>query len=111
MSGPLFRAMSVRDGAVLVQFDHADTGLMAGKIASPGKPAEAANATLNGFELCGEDGKWHPAKATIEEKNLLVVSDLVKTPVAVRYAYTNAPAASLVNAAGLPAAPFRTDDW
>ena len=54
---------------------------------------------------------FHAATVRIDGTSVLVNSPEVPAPVAVRYAFTNAPTVSLVNAAGLPAAPFRTDDW
>jgi sialate O-acetylesterase len=64
-----------------------------------------------GFEIAGPDRVFHPASAKIEGSSVLVSSPVVAEPVAVRHAFTNAPRVSLFNAAGLPAAPFRTDDW
>jgi len=88
-----------RDGAVMrLRFSYA-TGL---KSRSP---------EVTGFELAGADRVFHAATAKIDGITVVVSSPAVTEPVAVRYAYTNAPDASLVNAAGLPAAPFRTDDW
>jgi sialate O-acetylesterase len=65
----------------------------------------------SGFELAGEDREFHPAGAVIEGDTLLVESPSVPAPVAVRYAWRNAPSAGLFNHEGLPAAPFRSDDW
>jgi sialate O-acetylesterase len=98
-SGPRY-ASAQREGAALrVHFDHAATGLI-----SERTPPRA-------FELAGVDRKFHPATATIERDTVLVTSPAVPDPVAVRYAWTNAPDANLFNGAGLPAAPFRSDDW
>lgn len=66
---------------------------------------------LKGFELAGEDQEFHPAEARIEGKSVLVISDAVSEPVAVRYAWYDAPLAGLFNNEGLPAVPFRTDTW
>jgi sialate O-acetylesterase len=64
------------------------------------------------FEIAGADKKWHYAKAEIVNDKIKVWSDAVKAPVAVRYAWTDAPVdANIFNAAGFPLAPFRTDDW
>jgi sialate O-acetylesterase len=60
-----------------------------------------------GFELAGADGAWHPATARIEGRTVLVTAPAAPSPVAVRYAWKNAPEAGLFNEAGLPAAPFR----
>ncbi len=97
-SGPLFES-AVREGSALrVKFTHA-TGL-ALRVTPP-----------TGFEVAGADKIFHPATARIESKSIAVSTPEVPEPVAVRYAWTNSPAASLYNSAGLPAAPFRSDSW
>ena len=69
--------------------------------------------TLTGFEVAGADRVFHPATARIEKGKgrLIVTCDAVAEPVAVRYAWANNPVCNLYNGAGLPAGPFRTDDW
>ena len=64
-----------------------------------------------GLEIAGEDRKFVRAQATMEGDTLLVSSSSVAHPVAVRYAWAMNPSCNLYNRAGLPAAPFRTDDW
>ena len=68
---------------------------------------------LAGFEVAGADRVFHPATARIEQNKgrLIVTSDEVETPVAVRYAFRNYAEASLFNTCGIPAPSFRTDDW
>lgn len=66
---------------------------------------------LGGFELAGADKVFKPAEAKIENDTVLVTSADVAEPVAVRYAWRNAPLAGLFNQEGLPAVPFRTDTW
>jgi sialate O-acetylesterase len=74
--------------------------------------AARGDGPLKGFAVAGEDHQWHWADAKVEGNQVVVRSDEVKHPVAVRYAWANNPAgANLVNGAGLPASPFRTDDW
>ncbi len=69
-------------------------------------------SAVHGFALAGADRVFHPATATIEGQRIVVRSDAVPSPVAVRYAWhDNAPEADLVNGAGLPASPFRSDTW
>ncbi len=93
-SGPLFKA-ATRDGAVVkVSFEFAEDGLV---IQEP----------LGSFELADRDGKFYPASARVEGATVIVQSDTVKEPAAVRYAWANAPVATLFNQAGLPASPFR----
>lgn len=71
----------------------------------------AHNRPPQGLELAGADRVFHPAEGKIERDTLLVFSPKVPEPVAVRYAWTNAPGANLYNGAGLPAVPFRSDAW
>ncbi|MEZ5275015.1 MAG: sialate O-acetylesterase [Opitutaceae bacterium] len=98
-SGPTYRGMTVEGSAVRIALDHAETGLM------------TKGPTLLGFEVAGQDRRWVPAKAIIDGVKVVVHSPEVAEPVAVRYAWRNSPEATLTNGAGLPAAPFRTDDW
>ncbi len=98
-SGPVFLSATPEGAAMRVRFRHADDALTAA-----GKP-------LQSFELAGADRRFHPASAAISGHSILVRSAEVPSPVAVRYAWSNAPEANLFNGAGLPAAPFRSDSW
>jgi len=98
--GPMFRSMSVREGKAVVRFDHAGSGI----VAKGGGP-------LKGFAVAGADRKFFWADASIDGDTVVVTSDKVAEPVAVRYAWANNPVCNLYNAEGLPATPFRTDDW
>jgi sialate O-acetylesterase len=71
---------------------------------------ELQNA-VQGFAIAGEDKKWRWANAQIEGNEVVVWSEFVPNPVAVRYAWADNPKATLYNAEGFPAVPFRTDDW
>ena len=65
-----------------------------------------------GFAVAGEDKTWHPAKGILKGKDqVIVISDAVATPVAVRYAWADNPVANLMSREGLPVIPFRSDDW
>jgi len=86
-------------GALRVRFEHAATGLIAHD-----RPVQA-------LEIAGADKVFHAAKAKIAGDTLLVSSPAVKEPVAVRYAWSNAPIANLYSGSGLPAVPFRSDSW
>lgn len=67
---------------------------------------------LEGFSIAGEDRKFVWAKAFIDANGKIIVyNENIAEPVAVRYAWSNNPAANLFNAQGLPAIPFRTDSW
>jgi sialate O-acetylesterase len=99
-SGPLYKSMSRREGKIVVQFDHVGGGLVA-------KGSEA----LKGFAIAGEDREFVSAEAKIDGPAVVVSSPEVKGPVAVRYAWAANPTCNLYNQAGLPASPFRTDEW
>jgi sialate O-acetylesterase len=64
---------------------------------------------IQGFTLCGADGKWFWANAKIEGNDVIVSSPKVAVPVKVRYAYQNNPTCNLFNGAGLPAGAFALD--
>lgn len=66
---------------------------------------------LEGFAICGADKKWVWADAKIDGDTVLVSSSQVTAPIAVRYAWADNPTCNLYNQAGLPASPFRTDDF
>jgi len=99
-SGPMFESMKIENGQAILSFDHADGGLE-----TPG------NAELKGFAIAGADKKFVWASAKIEGDKVVVANDEVKEPVAVRYGWDTNPVCNLFNAEGLPASPFRTDDW
>jgi sialate O-acetylesterase len=72
----------------------------------------AKNAKLpTGFFIAGADQKFYWADAVISGDKVIVSSPRVSKPVAVRYAWANNPVCNLYNGVGLPASPFRTDDW
>ena len=74
-------------------------------------PLAPVGETLAGFEISGPDRQLVPAQALVKGDHVVVWSPEVKEPVAVRYAWSNNAQPSLFNQAGLPATPFRTDDW
>lgn len=98
-SGPLFTSAQEEDGKLRLSFRHAE-GL---KAADGGK--------LKGFAIAGEDRKFVWADAEIQGDHIVLQSPNVAKPVAVRYGWANNPECNLVNASGLPASPFRSDDW
>jgi sialate O-acetylesterase len=86
-------------GALKLHFDHTDGGLV------------VKGEKLGEFAVAGDDRKWHWAEARIEGNTVVVSSKSVPNPKAVRYAWQSNPLATLFNGVGLPAQPFRTDDW
>lgn len=99
--GPVYLRVRREGGVMRVSFTHA-AGLRLVSAIDDGRVA---------FEVAGEDRRFVRAEAYIDDVNVLVYSRDVKAPVAVRYAWRNSPNVRLFNGAGLPAAPFRTDDW
>ena len=97
-SGPTLEKMSTQGNTVRLQFQHAEGGLV-------------AKDNAQGFAIAGADKKFVWGDARIEGDCVLVSSAQVLEPVAVRYGWGNNPLVSLYNQAGLPASPFRTDDW
>lgn len=109
---PSFREMRVNGAEAVIEFDHAGSGLKIGQAPWVAKNAEPLPADrLIGFFLAGEDKQWVEADARIEGEAVVVSAPTVPAPVAVRYAWANTPRANLYNQEGVPAAPFRTDDW
>lgn len=96
--GPRFARAEPVTGGLRLHFMNTHGGLVV-----RGPPA--------GFAIAGTDRVWHWAEARLEGETVVVSSPAVPEPVAVRYAWQANPPAPLFNAAGLPAAPFRTDDW
>jgi sialate O-acetylesterase len=96
-SGPLFQSMKIKGNQVRLRFSHVDGGLV------------AKGGTLKGFTIAGADKQFVPARAEIKGNEIVVTSDQVTAPVAVRYGWSNVPDVNFYNQAGLPASPFRTD--
>lgn len=96
-SGPVYEAMAVENGRVVLHFSHLGGGLV------------AKDGALQGFTIAGADGVFHAAHGEIVGDTVVVSIPEVRQPQAVRYAWANVPEANLYNRAGLPASPFRTD--
>jgi len=100
-SGPMQRGVRFADHTAIVQFDNGGAAL-----------AVRGGGDLSGFEIAGADRVFHPARARIDGDTVVLRSDAVVAPVAVRYGWhDDAGNANLANAEGLPASPFRSDDW
>jgi len=99
-SGPVYRRHAVQGNEVRLEFDNRLHGLV----------MRNENG-LCGFEVAGEDHIFHKAYARINRDAVVVSSSKVSRPIAVRYAWADDPEVSLYNSAGLPAVPFRTDNW
>lgn len=111
-SGPLFRELAIEGNQARVRFDGVGDGLMIGKKSGRAPVVEDDGVPLRRFAIAGADRQWHSAEATIDGDTIVVHSPAVSQPVAVRYAFSaNPDGANLYNRNGLPASPFRTDDW
>lgn len=98
-SGPMFESADFESDHVRIRFGHIGGGLV------------ARGGALKGFAIAGEDRNWHWAEASIDGAYVMVHSAEVQHPLAVRYNWANNPVGNLYNAEGLPAFPFRTDQW
>lgn len=98
-SGPLPAGHEIKGSAVHLKFEHIQGGL------------KAQGGALKGFQVAGADKQWKSAQAKINVREVVVTNAEVKAPVAVRYSWAEVPEGNLFNGAGLPASPFRTDDW
>ncbi|MBA0882144.1 sialate O-acetylesterase [Flavobacterium undicola] len=96
---PEFKAMEIKDNTVTVSFDKAPNG-----ITSNGKD-------VTGFEIAGSDKVFYPAKAEVRRKSVVLISDKVVKPVAVRYLFKDYSEAQIFSTGGLPVSSFRTDNW
>jgi len=111
-SGPLYKNMKVEGNKIRITFDHVGSGLMAGGKEGRKPVEEVKDGQLKRFAVAGADKKWVWADAVIEKDTVVVSSPDVPNPVAVRYAFSGNPeGCNLYNKEGLPASPFRTDDW
>ncbi len=101
-SGPIYKSMQMKGKALVLEFDHVGSGL-----------SNKDSKALRHFTIAGEDEKFVNAEARIDGKGSVIVSSpKVKNPQAVRYAWSNNPEnPNFSNKEGLPASPFRTDDW
>jgi sialate O-acetylesterase len=98
-SGPIYESMQIEGNKITLTFKHTGSGL-----------TFKGNDKSHAFAITGADNQFVWANATIENNKVIVWSDKISHPVAVRYAWADNPVAILYNLEGLPASPFRTDD-
>lgn len=98
-SGPMFRDMAVDGNRLRLRFTSVGGGLV------------AKDGPLRSFAIAGADQRYAWADAAIEGDAIVLSAATVPQPVAVRYGWHHNPGCNLYNAEGLPAVPFRTDDW
>jgi len=95
----LYHSFKIEGNKIRIYFNYAGSGLV------------ARGGRLTNFTIAGNDSVFVPATNEIEDSTVVVYSDKVQNPVAVRYAWKNAVDPDLFNKEGLPASSFRTDDW
>lgn len=111
-SGPIYQGFVVEGAAARIKFSDVGNGLAPGQAPWRADKVEPFPMDkLIGFTIAGEDKKWHEADAKIEGDSVIVSSPEVTRPVAIRYGWANSPRCNLYNKDGLPASPFRSDDW
>lgn len=98
-TGPIYRSMTIINNQVVIQFDGVGSGLV------------AKDGPLTGWQICGSDKVFFTANAQIRDREVVVSSPQVSSPAAVRYGWAECPTVNLFNMHGLPASPFRTDDY
>jgi len=98
-SGPIYKSKDLNGNKIVLHFNHVGKGL------------EARDGELKGFQICGADHRWQWAKAAIQGDTVVVTHFDIAEPVAVRYGWADFPVVNLWNKDGLPASPFRTDDF
>ncbi|MEI8271381.1 MAG: sialate O-acetylesterase [Paludibacter sp.] len=97
--GPIYKSMKVDGNKISIDFSHIASGLI------------QKGDTLKGFVIAGADNKFFFANAVIKNNTVVVSSPNVAQPTTVRYGWADFPAVNLFNKEGIPASPFRTDDW
>jgi sialate O-acetylesterase len=98
-SGPIYKSMSIENDKIRLFFDHVGSGLI------------ARGDELRHFEIAGANKEFVSAVAVIEGDSVVVSSEKVEKPLAVRFGWSNTAEPNFFNKEGLPASPFRTDDW
>ena len=99
-SGPLYKSMAVEGNTIRLTFDHIGSGL-----------TSRDEKSLTWFQIAGEDKEFVEAEAITDGDTVIVSSDAIANPVAVRFGWHQSAEPNFVNKEGLPASPFRTDSW
>ncbi len=121
-SGPIYKELKVEGNKAVLSFSHLGSGLETRNLVLTERTGpkdrkhkewrvKEGSAPLLGFTVCGEDKVFHNAKAEIAGDTVVVTCDAVAKPVAVRYGWADHPVCNLCNKEGLPASPFRTDNY
>jgi len=101
-TSPLYKSMEIKEDSIVLHFTSESGDLI----------TKDKYGYIRGFQIAGADKNFHWAKAYINNNSVVVYSEDVQKPMAVRYAWSDNPGTiNLYNTPGLPASPFRTDDW
>jgi len=111
--GPVYKSSEIVGDKVRITFAHAESGLTVGMPTpvDPNQPVATPGLKLKGFSIAGADRKFFRADAVLDGDIVIVSSEKVTEPVAIRYGWSDNPEVNLYDKKGLPAAPFRTDSW
>jgi len=109
-SGPVYKSMKVEGNKIVISFDETHKGLTAASLVGD-DVVNSDSLELKGFGIAGNDHKFYWAKAILKGNSVIVWADEVPNPAAVRYDWADNPPGNLYNKNGLPARPFRTDNW
>jgi sialate O-acetylesterase len=99
VKSPEYKSMEIENGKVVISFNNADSDLA------------IKGEAVTGLFIAGSDKQFYPALAEFKQSKMIVWSDKVQKPVAVRYAFSNTAVGNIFNKKGLPLGPFRTDEW
>ncbi len=100
--GPTYHSVAFKNGEAIIEFKNLGKGWQ----------IKDQYGYIKGFEIAGANHIFYYAQASIEGNKIIVKSDKVLDPLAVRYGWTDSPIdANLYNLEGFPASPFRTDQW
>ena len=101
-SGPTYKSMEIQDDQIRISFDHIGSGLV----------VNDKYGYVKGFAVAGADKKFHWVSGKQDGDQIVLETGDIKNPVAVRYGWADNPDdVNVYNKEGLPANPFRTDDW
>ncbi len=103
-SGPLYTSMRIKGNSIELNFSNTGGGLIA-------MPNGSSEQTLSGFAIAGKSKHFMWANAVLQGNKVIVSAEGLNEPVAVRYNWADNPPGNLYNKEGLPASPFRTDNW